>query len=631
MWPHLRRLILPILSTVILLATHQPMHADDDDNDSSDDDRLRHVLLEYKVNADLTMESWSTIDSMPIRSGHRAENTRRWQTYSPATEMLEVAEAWVTSPDGVRHTVPSEDIFTRSAPQPSNMPGFNADQKITVVFPQVGPGSKVHVKWHRLRKTPQLFGVNILETARYDQKVEDTTIILDVPSTIDLQWYADPGVETEEHIADNRRIIRAHMTNIPKLRLTYPTVSEDQFRPRFMATTLKRLEDEGDRILAQVQDDLDPATADRIAKLARSIVGDRQGLEAAAAIHDWIRQNIAYTAVYLNPNDGWVEHPIGKILDNGFGDCKDQTALMRALLGAVGIRAERAVVQWGTLYDPLPLPVAWQFNHAMVYLPDFNLFDNPTDKRAPFAALDEQLINKQALIVSRPSRVIRLPDASPDLFRISNRSELVLGPDGTVTGQAMVHVSPWLVAQYQQDIDSNGPAALLTRKLAINGQDGQGRLSVIQPKTWRDDLLLKANWMSAQVVDLVQKTIVLPLQTGFDTEPLVSNAPLLHDDVTVAPFRLMTGTLDWSVAIKLPLRLKVQSVPPPVHIDTEAGLFDSRVEEKDGTLLITRRLINRRLVTKPDDYLVLKTLLRAVVRAGRSYAILTRETEPQHG
>ncbi|OLP56757.1 hypothetical protein BJF92_11815 [Rhizobium rhizosphaerae] len=599
------------------------------EENAPESDRSRHEVREYRINPDLTMESWITIDETPIKPGEKAENTRHSLSYSPETETLDVAEAWTVKPDGTRMSVPPEDIFTRSKEQSKNAPGFNADQKVTVLFPQVGPGTKVHIRWHTVRRQPQLFGVNILEVAPRDRRVEDETVLIDAPADLALRWFADPGIETEDRTTGNRRVIRAHLTGIPKLRVTYPTVADAQFRPRFMATTLTRLEENGDRIAGQTEEHLDPATAERVKHLADSIVGEKKGLDAAAAIHDWIRQNIAYTALDLNPNDGWVEHPVGKILDNGFGDCKDQSALMRALLQAEGIRAERAVVQWGSLYEPMPIPVAWQFNHVIVYLPDFDLFDNPTDKQAPFATLDDGLVNKQAMIIGKPSRLMRLPDAQADKVHITNRSDLTLGADGTLTGHATVTVSPWAVRYYQ--FETEDKAAFLTRNLASNGQYGEGKLTVKKPASWRDDLTMTASWTAPAVVDLSQTDAVLPLQAGFDTEPLSGKANLLHTDVKVAPFTSEVGTFDWNMTIALPEGFKAESLPASVHLANPAGQFDSTVEAQGNRLVITRRLVMTRLVTAPKDYPELKALMSAAVKAGRSYAILTHLPPAQRG
>ena len=123
-----------------------------------------------------------------------------------------------------------------------------------------------------------------------------------------------------------------------------------------------------------------------ISALAAQVAGGRTGEDAARAVYDWVTANIRYIAVYLDPNDGWVPHQAQTVLDHGYGDCKDHVVLMQAMLGSLGIRAEAAMIDWGDRTTEAPLWVP-QFNHAIVYLPAFQRYLNPTDPYARYGTL----------------------------------------------------------------------------------------------------------------------------------------------------------------------------------------------------------------------------------------------------
>lgn len=443
--------------------------------EDEDEDGKSHIVHEYTIHADLTYDELTTLDFEPVKPGKPAQNTSSFRDFSPDTETADVVEAWVTDPDGTRRTVPPEDIFKRSAPQPANEPGFNAKQRITVVFPKVGPNARTHVVWKRQFRVPMLFGFNILDGAIAAAKLDDLTDIIHLPPNVALKWYADPGVTTTDVVQNGERVITASFKNIPALKVGYSTVDYADFRPRFMATTLESLSDYGNRIFRQSEKPMDSEMSAKVKALADSITGDKKGLDAAAAIHDWIRQNIAYTAVYLDPNDGWVEHPVGKILENGFGDCKDQVALMRALLAAKGIRSERALVWWGNRFSPAPIPLAWQFNHVILYLPDFDVFDNPTDKNAAFSALGSALTSKQAVLVTKQSKVVQLPAATPKIYWNTNDSTIMLSADGDIEGTTTMDVSPNEAVAVQGSMKNITRDNYLARTLAMNNQEGDGK------------------------------------------------------------------------------------------------------------------------------------------------------------
>ncbi|WP_321383689.1 DUF3857 domain-containing protein [Rhizobium sp.] len=592
--------------------------------DEDEEEGKTHVLHEYTIHADLTYEERDTIDRQPVKPGRPAKNTSLWRDFSPATDTLEVAEAWVTDPDGSKHSVPPEDIFTRSAPQPANAPGFNANQRITVMFPRVGPNAKIHLVWKWQTKVPQMFGLNILRGALGSGKVDDETVVLRLPQTVPLKWYADPGVTTTDGVQDGQRVITASFKNIPAMKVGYSTVAYSEFRPRFMATTLDSLSDYGNRIFKLSERPLDAENTAKIKALAETITGDKTGLDAAAAIHDWIRQNIAYVAVDLNPNDGWVEHPVNKIIENGFGDCKDQSALMRALLAAKGIRAERAIVWWGNVFAALPLPVAWQFNHAILYLPDFDVFDNPTDKNAAFGALDMALSGKQAVLVEQQSKVVQLPAAKPQTFWSKNESVMKISPDGDIDGTAVVDVSPNSAMTFQSRIKNRGNDIYLSGILAMNNQEGDGKLHVSAPKSWRDPMRLKAQWTSQNYMDGTEPEIYLPLESGFDPERLTQLTNKIRNDVRAAPLLMGSWSDNWQFTYVLPEGFHVKYLPQAVHLANQAGRFDSEVTANGSQIIVKRSFLTSQTIYQPADYPALRALLVAAVKSGHSHAILQR-------
>jgi hypothetical protein len=616
------------VTSLLAFALHgvfsSPAWANDDE-----DKGKSHVRYEYYLHADLTNDELVTVDKQPVKAGKPLQNTSLHRDFSPATETLALQEAWVSEPDGSRHTVPPEDIFTRSAPQPADAPGFNARQRITVVFPRVGPSARVHIVWKVQHLVPQLFGFNLLEGALTQGKLDDMTVILHLPPNLPLKWYADPVVATTDVIENGERVITASFKAIPEMKIGYSTVDYKQFRPRFMATTLTSLDDMGNRIFNEAEKPKNSGgnakSKTQIKTLADKITGDKTGLDAAAAIHDWIRENIAYVAVYLNPNDGWVEHPVDKILANGFGDCKDQVALMRALLAAKGIRAERVAVEWGRLFAPMPLPVAWQFNHVILYLPDFDVFDNPTDKTAAFGALGDHLTAKQALLIDHDSKVVQLPAQTSKTFWSKNHSVITLTAEGNVEGQAVVEVSSDEALHYKARINSRGRDNYLNSILAMNNQEGDGTLRMLEPKTWREPLALKAHWTSQNYVDVNDPDIYLPLESGFDPERVTQQAFNIRNDVRVAPLLLGAQGSEWQFEYDLPAGFTVKHLPAPVHLANTAGRFDSEVTAHGNQIVVKRSFVSNQVVYQPRDYPDLRVLLVAAVKAGHSHAILQRQ------
>lgn len=89
-------------------------------------------------------------------------------------------------------------------------------------------------------------------------------------------------------------------------------------------------------------------------------------LETLEAIAGWIRHQIRYTGIEFG-DASVVPWPPAETIKRGFGDCKDQAALLVALLRQAGIRAELALLSSSAGPDVDPdLPAIGAFDHAIV-------------------------------------------------------------------------------------------------------------------------------------------------------------------------------------------------------------------------------------------------------------------------
>ena len=108
--------------------------------------------------------------------------------------------------------------------------------------------------------------------------------------------------------------------------------------------------------------------------------------EQAQKIYDWVSTHIRYVAVFLG-NGGYEPHEAIKILENGYGDCKDHVVLLEALLKAKGIASVPVLINSGNRYRAPETATPALFNHVLSYLPEFDLYADSTTGVAPFGTL----------------------------------------------------------------------------------------------------------------------------------------------------------------------------------------------------------------------------------------------------
>jgi tetratricopeptide (TPR) repeat protein len=150
--------------------------------------------------------------------------------------------------------------------------------------------------------------------------------------------------------------------------------------------------------------------ADQIAEWQGSA---RDRVAVAQQIVGRLHKALRYTALELGAGALTPVPPI-EALTRKYGDCKDMSTLVVALLRAAGFPAQVALLHATRWSDPdTKLPGISAFNHAIVYVPGSpDLWIDPTDPNVPAGELPLEDQGRLALIADHSSKVlVRTPDA----------------------------------------------------------------------------------------------------------------------------------------------------------------------------------------------------------------------------
>lgn len=387
----------------------------------------------YQLKADYTYtETFSQQQTLLTPHGIEA-GQRATFDYYPDSQSLELLEAYVIQPDGQQINVSKDSIFTRPSVEDQEAPGFTSSMTTTVVFPQLKVGSQTVVKWQLVQTKPSVVGFNVTAFPSFDNSTTKQTIKLRLPATLTLHWQKRGAFVVTDTVQGNQRTITAVIEHQPAQQAESYMADSIDFLPVFVATSLPSWEALG--TIYWQQSHAKTAITPEIQRLANKITGNQTGIAAARAIYNWVTQNIHYVAVFLDEASGYIPHSTTEILRNGYGDCKDHVALMQALLAAKSIQAYPVLVNWGKAFQPLPLWTA-SFNHAMLYLPEYKTFANPTSQFASFGELDDELDSHFVVIATPKGQIASLPTATAVDNRYAIQSTIALADDGTVTGQS---------------------------------------------------------------------------------------------------------------------------------------------------------------------------------------------------
>ena len=109
---------------------------------------------------------------------------------------------------------------------------------------------------------------------------------------------------------------------------------------------------------------------------------------------------------------------------------------MSALLAAKGIASEAALINFGNAYKLPEPPTMVALNHVMLYLPEFDAYDDPTANSSAFGVLAAQTYDKPVVRVGASGAILaRTPPMRPQDHTIHASTIINVAADGTVTGQ----------------------------------------------------------------------------------------------------------------------------------------------------------------------------------------------------
>ena len=141
-------------------------------------------------------------------------------------------------------------------------------------------------------------------------------------------------------------------------------------------------------------------TAEIRAKADEIAHGQRDDEAKAQALYYWVSQNIRYVSLSFGVGR-YQPHAAAEVLSNRYGDCKDKTTLLEAMLEAEGLHAHAVLASSMVDVDP-DIPNPLQFDHALRSCRSRAriLWLDSTVGVGPFGYLAPQLRGKEALVVS---------------------------------------------------------------------------------------------------------------------------------------------------------------------------------------------------------------------------------------
>ena len=550
---------------------------------------------------------------------------QRYIWFDKSTSTIDITDAYSLGPDGIKHIVTPEQIREIQEPRSAGAPTFEDSRLKAVVFPGVGTGSIVHLRFHKTQSKPVIAGQfdYFVEPSR--GPVQSQRLIFDLPA--DKPLYADargyvavPPVTQGGRTRYEFDYSRAHYDRVEAGAVGYA-----QYGDRLMVSTFP---DYRSFAASYREGTVDASANDpAVRALAQSLTRNQTDARAkAATLYDWIRHNIRYVSLFLGQSPA-IPHRATDILANRYGDCKDYVALYGALLAAVGIENEPALIGLGAVYTLPSVPGygGSAINHVITWLPELAMYADSTALSIEFGYLPLADMDRPTLLVG-DGTLSRTPATEPRSR--TSRLQIDVAPDGSATFADQVEDGGWSVGPERANLQhatAERRKQIADNRLRATGLRGIATLAASDLDATSGPL---TTTITGTLDDVVWPTgtTALPALTSLSGGIASQVENLLSERVRTQPFMCISGTFDEVAQIALPKTIRVSDVPTDASFTNAFFDYSSRyVFDPATNLLQAERHLTANFgkqVCSPADFAVMQPVLKRIERDAQAQMVV---------
>jgi transglutaminase-like putative cysteine protease len=359
-------------------------------------------------------------------------------------------------------------------------------------------------------------------------------------------------------------------------------------------------------------------------------------------VTDSIQKNIRYFTVERGIGGLQANHA-ADIFRNRYGDCKDKTTLLIAMLRVAGINAYYVPVDDRRgIVDPADPSLYGDHMIAAIELPaDMNdsrliaivkahdgkryLVFDPTNERTPVGNLPSYLQGSYGtLAAGAASQVIALPILPPEANGTIRKGEFALAADGTLTGEVnTTHSGPEgadmrMILKYSDENERRH-----SLETAVS-HDVPGvvlnSFQFMQPSELDKPLEVEYKLTAAQYAHPAGTLLLVrPRVVGSHVLPFDDKPRTVPIDLTA------TGRWRDSFDITLPPGYVVDETPDPVNLDLDFASYHSNITAKGTDLHYEREYVVRQVELPAERAADFRKLESAILRDEKGTAVLKKQ------
>ncbi len=364
-------------------------------------------------------------------------------------------------------------------------------------------------------------------------------------------------------------------------------------------------------------------------------------LEKVKALARWVQRSIRYASIQLSAIGGYRPNPADVVLRKGYGDCKDKSALLQAMLRAIGVESYLVLVYSGDatrVRAEFPSPL--QFNHAIIAIainsdlpssandPRLGrfLFFDPTDDTTPVGQLPFYLQGSLGLVVKGESGdLIRLPAQSEEANALRRDIEVEAGASGEIVARVREVYIGQMAAIARRRIQSSSADDYAREMGSRVSRDIPGavisELKITGQAELDEPLRIEYEIRAAGYANRMSRLMVI--------RPLPLRAwqfPAFTQAERFSPVRFdMKSIQEDTVRINLPPGFRIDELPSGTNLASSFGEFKLNHQAQDRKVVVRRRLAIKAQTISASEYADVKRFFDAAQSVSQASIVLVSE------
>jgi transglutaminase-like putative cysteine protease len=559
-------------------------------------------------------------------------------SYSENREDFALLYGRTILPDGEIVELDDSGVIRSSYSEGGGAEAFSEVKTLTLQLPSLRPGVVIDYSYRVTQEVPDL------EEEFFDQwyfewwePVLQSAYILDVPTQFEFEWYVA-----------NRSLVPAIQTSSERTRYTFSAAAIPAFDSEVGMPSRIAL---ASHVIASSIDSWETISSwwwglarskwegtDEIVAMADELTSDTDSDdERIARLYDYVARQVRYVSLGFGTS-GYEPRFAHETLATQYGDCKDQTILLIALLSCVGIEAYPALtnLEVGYNVDWSEPPSPFVFDHVIVAIPVAGVgwrYLDPTCSLCTATSNDGLLAGRNALLAIKAPAATEVKVLIPPLEPQETMVQCTLF--GEVTSEN--------VLELRADVETSGDHDI-----------GQRDLFLYYRPSERDALftaivdfsLPQASLVDFSYSDLDDLYTPLSYQVQYEKEravrwisggtgllslPYGASIPLPEDYAEFVlheqrEYPLIVGSerigLDASIELG---DLLVRELPEDVVVENALGSFRASYTLDGSTLSYERILQIEVTQVSPDEFDLYRDIIMSMLEDAEAIAVLERD------